>query len=266
MPTPFYHLKLAQDLLQSPNINWQLMRFLESQRAAFFFGNLAPDVQMFSHQVRAETHFFDLPLKSTQQLPWEKIFDIYPQLRADREMPPAQLAFVAGYLCHLQADWLWISKIFVPIFGLKSDWGTFPERLTLHNVLRAYLDQQAIDVLTEDIVAEIVQVTELDWLPFVTGQHLLQWRDFLCQQLQPGGKVNTVEVFAGRQGISPNVFDQFIESEDNMDHEIFSHVSKDDLNAYRQQVIQGNLSLICEYLAPASLQIEIGGTSHENYR
>ncbi len=55
------------------------------------------------------------------QLPaWEVFLENYSSLSDPRQIPPEQAAFLAGYLCHLQADWLWVKDIFDPIFGPSS--------------------------------------------------------------------------------------------------------------------------------------------------
>ena len=71
----------------------------------------------------------------------------------------AQAAFLAGYICHLQADWLWVNQIFEPIFGHSCTWGDHPQRLYIHNVLRAYLDRL--------ILAELPAETGPAWPPHV---------------------------------------------------------------------------------------------------
>lgn len=62
MPTPFYHLKSAEDFLSGHYLPKPLQLFLMEQRAAFLFGNVAPDVQVISGQARSSTHFFELPI------------------------------------------------------------------------------------------------------------------------------------------------------------------------------------------------------------
>ena len=171
MPTPFYHLSVAEELLGSAHLSARARlssrarALLLAEHGAFLFGNTAPDVQAVSRQARQDTHFFDLPLRSMRRLPWEQLLAVHPSLRQADGLPLAQAAFVAGYLCHLQADWQWVKDIFVPVFGLRSPWGTFPQRLYLHNVLRAYLDRQITPSLTNGTCTSLARVAPSDWLP-----------------------------------------------------------------------------------------------------
>jgi len=211
------------------------------QRGAFLFGNTAPDVQVVSGQERQATHFFTLPIRPGSQPPWARLLSAYPVLARPAGLSAEQAAFLAGYLCHLQADWSWILLIFSPVFGPECSWGSFPERLYLHNVLRSYIDMQVMPELPSRTAGRLKHVSPKNWLPFVEDQHLLEWRDYLAQQLEPGAAARTVEVFAARQGISPAEFYQLLESEERMDEQVFSHLPRHFLQVYRQQLVELNL-------------------------
>ncbi len=256
MPTPFYHLSVAEELVGLARLSPRARALLLAERSAFLFGNTAPDVQVISRQARPDTHFFDLPVRSVRRPPWEQLLAAHPSLGQAARLPPAQAAFLAGYLCHLQADWLWVKDIFVPVFGLHSAWGTFPQRLYLHNVLRAYQDRQITPSLTNGTCASLARAAPADWLPFVRDEHLRQWRDLLVSQLHPEAPSQTVEVFAARQGLSPDEFYRLLDSEDGMEREVFARVPRHSLDLYRQRLIEGNINLLEMYVG------SIGDESH----
>jgi hypothetical protein len=245
VPTPFYHISLAEEILAHPALPVETRLFLSEHRREFLFGNTAPDVQVVSGQPRTSTHFFDLPLQPDEQPAWEKFLAENAHLANPGDLPAAQAAFVAGYLCHLQADIFWIREIFLPVFGRRSQWETFSRRLYLHNVLRAYLDRQILPQLT--CGAQIDAVLPNSWLPFVQDVHLVSWRDFLTSQLQPGARIQTVEVFAARQGISPEEYYALLDSEERLEEEIFSHLPRKALEDYRQEIVLQNSSLLRDY-------------------
>ena len=248
VPTPFYHLSVAEDLLEHPDLPAGARALLQAQRGAFLFGNTAPDVQVVSGQGREETHFFDLPLRRGKQPPWEEMLFKYPNLGSVESNSPAQAAFLTGYLCHLQADWLWVKEIFVPVFGLRSAWENFPRRLYLHNVLRSYLDRQIYPGLTNGTCTHLWRVEPAGWLPFVQDGHLRQWRNVLTDQLKPTAAAQTVEVFAARQGIPAREFYRMINSEDEMDRDIFSHIPREALGDYRLALMDHSIQLIATFL------------------
>lgn len=222
--------------------------FLQKQRCAFLLGNTAPDVQVISGQNRSDTHFFDLPIQPGDAPPWEKMLVRYPILGQPKQLDPPQAAFIAGYICHLKADWDWVLKIFIPVFGLKCTWGTFRQRLYYHNVLRAYMDQRVLPGLRGPMEGCLGSVDPDGWLPFVASRHLRTWRDLLTPQLHPGAAEQTVEVFATRQGIPSAEYYALLNSETRMHTEIFAHIPLEQIEDYRQHLLAKSAHLVKSYL------------------
>jgi hypothetical protein len=247
VPTPFYHLSIANDLLRHPQINLTVRQLLTHHRCAFMFGNTAPDVQVVSGDTREETHFFMLPFQPHAQSAWNNFLEAYPALNTIDTLQPEQAAFIAGYLCHLQADWYWVKEIFAPIFGPDGNWGTFQERIYLHNVLRSYLDRQALEELPEDTGRCLDQVHPVGWLPFVSDRYFVEWRNYLSRQLKPGALAETVQVFAERQGLPAEDFSQLLDSPERMDKEVFNHIPLEYHRIFRQNLLIENLQLIQAY-------------------
>mgnify|MGYP005848459099 CR=1 FL=1 len=244
MPTPFYHISLAEDLLRHPRLPERTGAFLQAHRPAFLLGNTAPDVQTVSGQKRAATHFFDLPLRPGQPPAWERMLAAYPSLEGRLRQAGPAAAFLAGYLCHLQADWYWIVQIFAPVFGPHAGWADFRQRLYLHNVLRSYLDEQILPSLSPRLGEELAGAVACACLPFVKDEDLLSWRDVLAAQLAPGAAVRTVEVFAARQGAPAEQFYRLLRSEERMEAEIFTRLPRQSLARYHDRLLVANLRLL----------------------
>lgn len=249
MPTPFYHLDLAESLLNHTDLPDSIRRSLLNQRGAFLLGNTAPDVQVLSRQRRQATHFFSFPFNPDATPPWENLRALYPILASLADTRESQAVFLAGYLCHLQADWYWVKDVFLPAFGPDLNWASFPQRLYLHNVLRAYLDRHVLPGLPVNIPQLLQSARPDHWLPFTADRFLFEWRDYLAKQLEPGARIETVEVFAARQGLSPEQFYRLIDSEDRMESQVFIHISRDLLHQYREGLIRSNLNLLVDYLS-----------------
>ena len=60
MPTPFNHLHIAYDLVAQ--LPAALRAPLTAEWPAFLLGNIAPDVQTLTGELREATHFFPVPL------------------------------------------------------------------------------------------------------------------------------------------------------------------------------------------------------------
>jgi hypothetical protein len=249
VPTPFYHLSLADELLGHPELPQQARAVLSQQPCAFYFGKTAPDVQTISGQPRPETHFFWFPLLD-QILPWKQMLRRFPELADTEKLSAARASFTAGYLCHLQADILWIEMISIPFFIGPAGWKKRKrEKLFLHNVLRAYLDEQIFPELPQELEKCLSQVQPDGWLPVVANQDLFSWRDYLAKQLSPEGVTRTIEVFAARQGLTVEEFSALLHSEERLEAELFSFVPRDTLVEYRKAAIAGNLVLLEQYFS-----------------
>jgi hypothetical protein len=244
VPTPFYHLSIANELLQHPQLNNPVRQKLVSERCAFLFGHTAPDVQVISGQPRQDTHFFTLPITNRSELAWKRLFSLNPHLADINQLVPNQAAFITGYICHLQADWFWVKKIYGPYFSPSCVWGTSKSRLYLHNVLRSYCDERALHTLPPGMDECLKQVRPERWLPFTRDEYLQEWSSFLAQQLHPNGKIKTVEVLAEREGSDPDEFASLLKSEERMEREVFIHVPRNLLTEYRQELITNNLSFL----------------------
>lgn len=249
MPTPFYHLSIATELLAGSGLPESILAFLHRQRCAFFLGKTAPDVQTISGQSRPETHFYRVPLMDSA-CPWERMFDRYPFLSRPEELSPEQAAFISGYICHLQADIIWIRDLFVPYFLPLLARHRRKQVGYLHNVLRSFLDERILHVLQEDVGQCLLEVPVEDWLPFVEGKYLVEWRNFIAGQLLPGAKVQTFEVFAERMKMPVEALLDLVHSESRMEAEIFSFIPYQVLVEYREKLVSANLELLREYLKP----------------
>ncbi len=243
MPTPFYHIYIGEKILNHSSLSPNIQRLLEDQRAAFLLGITAADVQTISGQERPATHFFHLPYRDGTPFPWYTLWQQYPELTSTDGFTADKIAFICGYLCHLQADWLWILEIFIPGFE-SARWAPFRRRMHLHNVLRAYIDAQVRDELAPDMGITLSEARPQHWLPFVKDCHILAWRDLLVKQFQPGGDWMTVKVFATRQGVSPREFYEFMESESRMEDHIFRHMPRSRMKAFANLLVDANLRLI----------------------
>lgn len=247
MPTPFYHLSIAEELLEHGGIPEPIQAFIRDQRCNFLLGHIAPDVQVISGQPRKDTHFFSVPpIKYTPS--WKRFFDEFPQLAGGVSLKPAHAVFIAGYICHLQADTIWVHDIFIPYFGPQMGWGDFHQRLHLHNVLRTFLDERILAELPKGIGACLERAGGTDGLPFTDEVHLAKWRDFIASQLRPGAEIKTMDVFASRGGVSTDAFAEILNSERRLEEEVLSIVPPEVLVEYRQELIQENVKLLNDYL------------------
>jgi hypothetical protein len=245
MPTPIMHLALAEEILHRGDFPPAVRRLLIQQRGPFLLGNTAPDVQTVSGQTREETHFYTIPPTSDRPA-YETLFAAHPQLAHARSLPPAQAAFVAGYVAHLLLDELWLTDIFQRYF--LWDWGPQRERIFLHNVLRTWMDRQDQPRLNGSLIVALRGARPQGWLPFVVDEHLEAWRDWLVEQLVPGHTVRTAEVFAQRMGVPVAQVEIVLSSPQQMEERVFRRVPRSALQAFHDIGYARSVALVDRYL------------------
>lgn len=251
MPTPVQHLVLAQRLLADDALPEAIRQRLIAQRSAFLFGHTAPDVQTVSGQVREATHFFVIPWAEVPR-PHKAIFALYPALGAPKYRPADHAAFIAGYICHLWLDVLWVRDIYLKNFGPYARWGkSLHERHVYHNILRTWCDLNDQPQLNDTIGSALASANPIDWLPFTADRYLIQWRDNLADQLRPEGSIRTVQIFARRGGVPPEKFHQVLESPDEMERHIFTHAPRAKIEQFYRDGYEQMAELIIEYFRAA---------------
>lgn len=251
MPTPVQHLVLAQRLLDDASLPNAAHDCLQVQRGAFLFGNTAPDVQTISGQLREATHFFVIPWARVPR-PHKALFELYPYLGFPRNRPAAHAAFIAGYICHLWLDVLWVRDIYLDNFGPDARWGAnLRERHVYHNILRAWCDRHDQAQLNGAIGPALSLAQPNDWLPFTADRYLIQWRDNLSGQFRPGAGIRTVEVFAERGGVLPEKFHEVLDSPAEMERHVFAHVSPEKIEKFYRDGYEQLAELSVEYFRAA---------------
>ena len=250
MPTPAVHLALAEKMLRRDDLSLVAGRLLREHRGPFLLGHTAPDVRTISGQDREECHFYDIP-RTSKRSAYLELFARHPSLRNVDRLAPSQIAFVAGYIAHLELDELWLDHVFYPF--LYGEWATLRERLFLHNVLRTWVDQRAQEALTGTVAGSLRLVQPSEWLPFVRDCDLRVWRDWLVRQLQPGRKMETAEVLAGRMGVPASGIHALVDSRSAMEERVFRRFPRSALESFCQLGYERGVALIEWY---------IGGSAH----
>jgi hypothetical protein len=251
MPTPVQHLVLAQRLLKDTTLPNALRDRLQEQRGAFLFGNTAPDVQTVSHQAREVTHFFVIPW-ARPPLPHRALFELHPLLGQAKSLAPAHAAFIAGYICHLWLDVLWIRDIYLNSFGPRVHWGkNLHEQHIYHNILRAWCDRTDQPQLDASTGAALAAAQPHAWLPFTADRYIAQWRDELVAQFQPDSHIRTVEVFAARGGLSQQEFQYILNSPVELERHVFAHAAPEKIERFYRDGYEQMADLIVEYFRAA---------------
>lgn len=225
MPTPFMHLKVAQELLRDSQVPPQVRELLNAQRSAFLLGSIAADARINSGIKRDETHFYRYD-EDLQAHAWQAMLERHPALH--RPLDESQQVFVAAYVAHLAMDELWMLDMLRPVFW-QSDWEDHKRRFFILNLLLSGMDERDLVQLDDWQAATLLAAQPCDWLPFMPDDVLREWRDFVGRQLIAGSE--TLEVLSPRVGSTPEEFRALLESPERMRAEVWANVPQDKLAA-----------------------------------
>jgi hypothetical protein len=172
MPLLGLHMTVARDLAQdiaSPVI--------DADRGAFYLGATAPDIRVLTRASREDTHFFTLD-DFDDQSGVQRLFDAQPELRAAGALPASTASFMAGYLSHLVLDEEYITRIYRPLFGERSDLRDDALAAFMDRALQCEMDDggradtQKVDEIRCALLETAVEVT----VGFIARDTLLEWR------------------------------------------------------------------------------------------
>ena len=257
MPTPFMHLHTAEQILElaKANGNGRLHTTLAAEWPAFYLGSVAPDVNAISAIPRKASHFYDVP-PAEDELAYPTMLAQYPQLADPAKMSAAQAICVAGYSAHLLLDLIWLREVVYPFFFLPKDLGNKRQRELTHFILLTYLDTIALDALPETAVTTLASAHSVAWLPFIEDSILANWQEMLVVQLKPEAPVKTIEIYAGRLGMSPAEFAANLQDPAWMQAQVFDKIPVAQVQHILQTAVPQSIDLIHNYLllTPSSFE------------
>jgi hypothetical protein len=241
------HLQIAEQICVAAQAgNGRLHTLLQQQWPAFYFGSIAPDYQEVADVPRLQTHFYGIP-PEPDNVGYNYMWDAYPALEDVANLSPAQAMFVAGYSVHLLYDVIWLREVVDPYFFRAKAMGDRQQRMLVHFILLTYLDKLAFESLPSTAVHTLAAAQSEQWLPFADNEHLLQWRDLLLPQLQPGAMSSTVAVYARRLNLTPDEFAANLEDPDWMKAHVFSKLPVAEIQGILEAAVPRSVDLLLDY-------------------
>lgn len=243
MPTPFTHLETAQRLLEDEQIPSAIRQQLQSETPAFLLGNIAADARTGADIKREATHFYDYNF-GIGEMPWRVMMRQHPSLN-----PPFSLArrvFLAGYVAHLSMDEVWTLEMLGPHF-VARDWAPRPTRFLMLHILLIFMDERDRSLLANWQPGTLEAVQPHDWVPFLSDRILGDWRDFISQQIKPGGVSQTLEVFGSRINRQPHELRDILDSPERLQNELWAHITPEVLADVEAAMYRHAREQLCVY-------------------
>ena len=172
----------------------------------------------------------------------------YPQLANANSLAADQAVFIAAYSAHLMLDLIWFRQIVVPMFYDAPQLGDVRQRHFLHLILLSYLDKLALEVVPDMAGDTLSSAQPAGWLPFAADEDLRRWRDFLVPQLRPGGRSQTVEIYARRLQMTAEAFAVKLDNGVWLQKNLFDHVSVTAVQEIIAAAVPASIQLIDSYL------------------
>lgn len=254
MPTPFMHLRIAEQLRQRAKPGSVAHCLFDTAWPAFLLGSVAPDCQSVADLSRETTHFYrgePGPAEDAYAL----VLARYPELRNGPALTRDHGAFVAAYCTHLLYDVVWFREILIPHFAESNHWQSHQERFLAHNSLLIYLDQLALQERSPDTGPSLLAAQPKRWLPFVPDEVLVRWRDVVAAQLAPGAEIQTIAVYARRLKLAPEEYAANLANPAWMAETIFDRVPLSLVRAILDDALARSLVVIERYLAGLPIHI-----------
>ncbi len=252
MPNAQTHLAAACDLIDAISrasaVPWLVQGDAQS---AFLLGSISPDVRIVSGHPREETHFFTIPPSDSQRAE-DRMLRIWPNLQAAQNHGGVRAAFVAGYMCHLAMDQVWVNVIVMPrLFSEEHLWGVKHPNWRLYSILMTYLEYRAEARLPADRLDLLARAMPDHWLPFVEDRYLLEWRDYVVEMIRTDGARRTSEQFAQSNDLSGADLEAIVLSDQRMAADVFPVVSLEDLTAFEVESARRSYEVVLGYLTAA---------------
>ena len=246
MPTPFTHLRIAQDLLNDERLAPIYRELLARQTPAFQLGGIVADARVASGVGREVTHFYAYG-RPISERPWRLMLREHPSLSQPRD--EAHLAFLAGYVAHLATDEAWALKMVRPQFW-ERDWPGVERRdkfLALHLILTV-MDERDEVALAPWQAAALSRSEPDGWLPFMSDDTLRGWRDLVARQIAPGGESETLAIFGRRLKRDPAEIRAVLDDPALMERALWRHVPREQLALVERQAYAFTCDQLAVYL------------------
>ena len=222
---------------------------------SYYLGSTAPDIRAMTKLPREETHFAPLSVEEVGT-GTKTMFRMHPEL--SESMSPASQAFLAGYVCHLAADEIWITSVFRPYFDTSLEDRRLTDDQVEANIwdraMQLDLDRQTLPHLNgENHPKELLACSDQDVsMPFFEEGLLTEWKDrvgrfmvweFTWDRLK--GALN--RMYRDDSDVQRTV-DRFLEGMPRSLEQVYEKVPEAEVSAYQQRALAATIEQVREFV------------------
>ena len=248
MPPLALHTAIAKDVADSLSL-----AVLDNERGSLYMGATAPDIRVITSWERERTHFFDLSCFD-EQSGISGLFSAYPSLASPEGLSDPTTAFVAGYITHLVMDEAWISTIYRPYFGERSELGGDLRANVMDRALQFSIDSERRR--DGDLMLHIVEaIARFDLgldIEFIDRDTLRRWHQLILDIVNASpdwerfsrGARRHLKVDANANG----EFEELARSLPDLVDETLQYLTRERLETFMEDSLRGSAEAVKEYL------------------
>ncbi len=250
MPTLPMHIHLANQVAE------QLDRScVFDHRGSFYLGSTAPDIRAMTKQPRELTHFAPLSVEKVGT-GTETMFQMHPELNGN--MTPASQAFLAGYICHLAADEIWITSVFRPNFDVSVAETRLTDNEVEANIwdraMQLNMDRHTLPQLpTEGHPKELLACSDKDVsMPFFEEGLLSEWKDrvgrFMVWEFTWDRLKNALNrLYRDDENVQRSV-EGFLEGMPDTLEKLYEKIPEGEVSAYQERALAATVAQVKEFI------------------
>jgi hypothetical protein len=172
---------------------------IDGDRGAYFLGATTPDIRVLTRWDRERTHFFSLD-DFGEQSGVHRLFEREPALRDASALDAPTAAFMAGYISHLVLDEDYITQIYRPLFGERSELrddtlADVMDKMLQWDIERAECERVGGDDIRQALAECAVEVN----VEFIGRETLVRWRDVSLDVMSQPHSIDRLVRFLGRR-------------------------------------------------------------------
>lgn len=228
---------------------------VSGEAGAYYLGASAPDIRAITRWDRAQTHFFDLH-SFDEQSGVAGLFREHPELANAGCLDGRTVAFLCGYLSHLEMDEAWIVDVYRPCFGERSALGGDLLANLLDRVLQHELHTRDLEdgVAIEEIRDRLLATAVESIVGFIADEDMQRWREVTCDILVRPRDWERFATFVGRHlrqfGVeSESDIQNFMRNVPDLVDQAYREVTPERLQAFHERSHRRSLEAVREYLS-----------------
>ena len=224
---------------------------------SYLLGCTTPDVRLYAGWKRERTHFFKLATDSSGA-GYEGLLRAHPHLGKSERLNRATVAFILGYVSHLNTDETWIVNVYRRFFGAGAELAADPMCNVLDRVLQFELDRQERANIAdlEGALEAIGGAYEGIDVGFIEPSLLREWRQVVVERSGRELPWNRFQGFAKR--VRPEADDDEIASImaglPALLEQVRSHVDDGEVRAFREQALDAFVASAADYLSDGQVR------------